>query len=193
LFRPEAIRAAALAAALCCTGALAQDDERLIPGPGSTLTENKCKICHELQHIKRAQLSPGEWGDNLRNMKERGTPMTDDEMRVIHEYLATYYNRDKPAPAPSPDTLAAGGDDPVQKLLNANACNGCHSVDKRVVGPSFREVAAKYAGDRGAPARLMAKIRGGGQGAWGQVPMPPNPTLPDAELQRIAAWVLEQK
>ncbi len=81
-------------------------------------------------------------------MKERGTPMTDDEMRVIHEYLATYYNRDKPAPAPSPDTLAAGGDDPVQKLLNANACNGCHSIDKRVVGPSFREVAAKYAGDQ---------------------------------------------
>ena len=190
--RLDAARAAALAAALCCAGASAQD-EPLIPGPGSTLTENKCKICHELQHIRRARLSPGEWADNLRNMKERGTPMTDDEMRVIQEYLATYYNRDKPAPAPSPDTLAAGGDDPVQKLLNANACNGCHAVDKRVVGPSFREVAAKYAGDRSAPARLMSKIRGGGQGAWGQVPMPPNPGLPDAELQRIAAWVLGQK
>ena len=192
MFRPELAGAAALAAALCCASALAQDD-RLIPGPGSTLTENKCKICHELQHIKRAQLSPGEWADNLRNMKERGTPMTDDEMRVIHDYLAAYYNRDKPAPAPSADTLAGGGDDPVQKLLNANACNGCHSIDKRVVGPSFREVAARYAGDRQAPARLMTKIRGGGQGSWGQVPMPPNPALPEAELQRITAWVLEQK
>ena len=178
MFRLELAGAAALAAALCCASALAQDD-RLISGPGSTLTENKCKICHELQHIRRAQLSPGEWADNLRNMKERGTPMTEDEMRVIHEYLAAYYNRDKPAPAPSPDTLAAGGDDPVQKLLNANACNGCHSIDKRVVGPAFREVAAK--------------IRSGGQGVWGAVPMPPNPSLQDADLRRIAAWVLEQK
>src|SRR5687767_10991736 len=75
-------------------------EEKLISGPGSTLTENKCKICHELQHIRRAQLSPGEWADNLRNMKERGTPMTDAEMSVIHKYLSTYYNRDKPAPAP---------------------------------------------------------------------------------------------
>ena len=190
--RLDAIGAAALAAALCCTGALAQDD-RLISGPGSTLTENKCKICHELQHVRRAQLSPGEWADNLRNMKERGTPMSDEEMRVIHEYLSVYYNRDKPPPAASPDTLAAGGDDPVQKLLNANACNGCHSLDKRVVGPSFREVAAKYAADAGAPARLAAKIRAGGQGAWGAVPMPPNPALPDADLQRITAWVLGQK
>ncbi len=182
----------ALAAALCWASAFAQE-ERLISGPGSTLTENKCKICHELQHIRRARLSPGEWADNLRNMKERGTPMTDEEMRAILEYLAAYYNRDKPAPAPSPDTFAAGGDDPVQKLLNANACNGCHSVDKRIVGPSFREIAAKYAGDRDAPARLEAKIRGGGQGAWGAVPMPPNPAVADAELRRIAVWVLGQK
>jgi cytochrome c551/c552 len=192
LSRPEAITAAALAAALCWAGASAQD-ERLISGPGSTLTENKCKICHELQHIGRAQLSPGEWADNLRNMKERGTPMTDEEMRAILEYLAVYYNRDKPPPAPSPDTLAAGGDDPVQKLLNANACIGCHSVDKRVVGPSFREVAAKYAGDRDAPARLAAKIRVGGQGAWGQVPMPPNSALQETDLRRITAWVLDQR
>ena len=174
--------------------ALAQNpDEKLISGPGSTLTETKCKICHELQHIRRAQLSPGEWGDNLRNMKERGTPMTDDEMRVIHEYLSVYYNRERPAPAPSTDTLAAGGDDPVQKLLNANACNGCHTVDKRVVGPSFREVAAKYGADAGAASRLAAKIRNGGKGAWGEVPMPPNPGLSDADLKSILAWVLQQK
>ena len=90
--RPDAIGAVALAAALCWASAFAQE-ERLISGPGSTLTENKCKICHELQHIRRARLSPGEWADNLRNMKERGTPMTDEEMRAILEYLAVYYNR----------------------------------------------------------------------------------------------------
>jgi len=168
----------------------AQED-RLISGPGATLTENKCKICHELQHIRRTPLSRGEWADNLRNMKERGTPMDDAEIAIILDYLSIYYSRD-PAPPPAPDTLASGGD-PIQKLLNASACLGCHALDKRVVGPSFREIAARHAGDSAAAERLRVKIREGGQGAWGVVPMPPNPGLPDADLKTLVGWVLEQK
>jgi len=186
--RREAVVTGILLSAFCWN---IQAQDKLIPGPGSTLTENKCKICHELQHIRRAQLSPGEWADNIRNMKERGAPMTEAEMQVIHKYLSTYYNRDQPAPAPSPDTLA-GGDDPLQKLLNAHGCLGCHALDARVVGPSFKEVAAKYAGDAGAGRKLAQKIRSGGAGAWGQVPMPPNPDVADAELEKLVGWVLQQ-
>ena len=167
--------------------------DKLIPGPGSVLTETKCKICHELQHIRRTPLSRGEWADNLKNMKERGTPMTDAEMAVILDYLSVYYNREKPAPAPSADTLASASDDPMQKLLGMNGCVACHAVDKRVVGPSFREVAAKYANDAGAAPRLAAKIRAGGQGNWGNVPMPPNPALSEKDLHALAGWVLQQK
>ena len=170
---------------------VAQD--RLISGPGSTLTETKCRICHELQHIRRTPLSRGEWADNLKNMKERGTPMSDAEQAVILDYLSVYYNRDKPAPAPSADTLATASDDPIEKLLGANGCIACHNVDKKVVGPSFREVAAKYAGDSAAPARLAAKIRAGGQGVWGNVPMPPNPGLTERDSQALVSWVLQQK
>ncbi|MGH8692043.1 MAG: c-type cytochrome [Burkholderiales bacterium] len=171
----------------------AEAQDRLISGPGSILTETKCKICHELQHIRRAPLSRGEWADNLKNMKERGTPMTDAETAVMLDYLSTYYNRDKPAPAPSPDTLAAASDDPVEKLLGTHGCAACHALDKRVVGPSFREVAAKYSGDAAAASRLAAKIRAGGQGAWGNVPMPPNPGLSEADLRVLSDWVLLQK
>lgn len=192
MFRPELAGAAALAAALCWGGVLAQDEEKLISGPGSTLTENQCKLCHELEHIRRARLSRDEWGYNLRNMRERGWPTTDEDMRVIHEYLSAYYSRDQAAPAPAEDTLAAKGD-PAQQLLGANGCTGCHAPDKRIVGPSFREVAAKYAGDGQAAGRLAAKIRSGGQGNWGAVPMPPNPQIPEADLRRLAAWVLEQR
>ena len=167
--------------------------DRLISGPGSTLTETKCQMCHELQHIRRAPLSRGEWQDNVRNMRERGTPLTDAEAALIVDYLATYYNREKPAPPPGPDTLAAGGGDPVQKLLNANGCLACHSLGERVVGPSFREVAAKYAGDAGAAARLTAKVRQGGQGVWGQVPMPPNPGLSGDDAKTLVGWILAQK
>ena len=179
-----------LFAALFSQGVFAQD--RLIPGPGSTLTENKCQICHELRHIQRTPLSRGEWADNLKNMKERGAPMDEAEMAVILDYLSVYYNRQKPAPPPSRDTLA-GGEDPVQKLLNANGCVGCHALEQRVVGPAFREIATKYAGDAAAPARLAAKIRAGGQGAWGQVPMPPNAGMSDADLNAIVSWVLTNK
>ena len=167
----------------------AQDN--LISGPGSTLTENKCKICHELQHIRRTPLSRGEWGDNLRNMKERGTPMTEAEMAVILDYLAVYYNRETPAPAPSADSLAAA--DPMQKLFGAHACLGCHALDKRVVGPSFREIAAKYALDSTAANALARKVREGGKGAWGPVPMPPNPGVTEANARALVGWILERR
>jgi sulfite dehydrogenase len=181
----------ALLLVLLFTEAKAQD--KLISGPGSILTENKCKICHELQHIRRQPLSRGEWADNLKNMKERGTPMTDAEQAVMLEYLSVYYNREKPAPAPSADTLATASADPIEKLLGANGCTACHALDKKVVGPAFREVAAKYAGDAGAPERIAAKIKAGGQGSWGNVPMPPNPALSEKDLQALAGWVLQQK
>ena len=176
-----------------------QTPDALISGPGSTLTENKCKICHELQHIRRARLSREEWADNLRNMKERGTPMDEAEIAVILDYLSAYYDRDKPAPAPGPDTLASGGGgrknggDPAQRLLDANGCTGCHAADKRVVGPSFKEIAAKYKGDAGAAERLAAKIRRGSQGVWGAVPMPPNPGVSAGDATALASRILGQK
>jgi cytochrome c len=111
-------------------------------------------------------------------------------MAQILDYLSTYYNRDQPAPPPSPDTLAASGAD---GLLQEKGCSGCHALDARVVGPSFREVAARYAKDSEAAGKLREKIRSGGQGAWGPVPMPPNAGLTDAELDRLARWVLQQK
>ena len=167
--------------------------DRLISGPGSTLTEQKCAICHELQHIRRAPLSRGEWQDTVRNMRERGTPLTDAEAARIVDYLATYYNRETPAPAAAADTLAATGSDPLEQLLSASGCLACHAPAERIVGPSFKEVAAKYSGDAGAPARLAVKVRQGGQGVWGQVPMPPNSGLSAEHAQTLVQWILRQK
>ena len=185
---------------LLCTAALAQEADAprtLTPGKGSDLTTARCATCHDAQHITRAKLSRGEWEFNIRNMIERGAPMAPGEIPVILDYLATYYNRDSPAPPPDPAAagfgMDAGGADPVAKLLGANACVACHTLDKRVVGPSFREVAAKYAGDGEAPARLARKIREGGAGAWGNVPMPPNAAISDGDLGQIVAWILQQR
>ena len=169
----------------------------LTPGKGSDLTTARCATCHDAQHITRAKLSRGEWEFNIKNMIERGAPVAPDEIPVILEYLATYYNRDTVPPPPDPSAAAAGmsdtGQGPVARLLNANACVACHQVDRRVVGPSFKEVAAKFASDGDAVAKLSKKIREGGSGNWGNVPMPPNPALSDAELRTIVDWVLALK
>ena len=183
---------AALAVATSLAAAHAQDPEKLTSGPGATLTAQKCQICHELAHVTRSRLSRGEWVDNLQRMRERGAPLADAEVEVIVTYLAAYYGRD-PAPAPAPDTLAAATDDPIAKLLAGNGCNACHDLTKKLVGPPFRDVAQKYAGDRGAAARLAEKMRAGGSGAWGAVPMPPNAGLSAEDSRRLAEWVLGQK
>jgi cytochrome c len=79
-----------------------------------------------------------------------------------------------------------------QELAQKKNCLACHAVDKKVVGPSYKEVAAKYASDKTAAAKLAEKIQKGGVGTWGQVPMPPNQVTPD-EAKTLAAWVLSQK
>jgi cytochrome c len=79
-----------------------------------------------------------------------------------------------------------------QDLATKKNCMACHAVDKKVVGPAYKEVAAKYASDKTAAAKLAEKIQKGGVGAWGQVPMPPNQVTPD-EAKTLAAWVLSLK
>lgn len=69
-------------------------------------------------------------------------------------------------------------------------CMGCHGVATKILGPGFREVAAKYKGDKGAEAALIAKVRAGGMGTWGQIPMPPQAGPKDDELKAIVGWIL---
>ncbi|TWG79502.1 cytochrome c [Cupriavidus gilardii J11] len=78
----------------------------------------------------------------------------------------------------------------AQQIATKNACMGCHQVDKKLVGPSYKDVAAKYKGDKNAMAYLSKKVKGGGAGVWGPVPMPANPTISDADLQTVLEWVL---
>jgi len=77
-----------------------------------------------------------------------------------------------------------------QALAQKNACMSCHGVDKKIVGPAFKEVAAKYKNDKGAEAVLVAKVKAGGKGVWGQVPMPPNPQVKDEDAKKIVHWIL---
>jgi cytochrome c len=79
-----------------------------------------------------------------------------------------------------------------EELAKAKNCMTCHAVDKKIVGPAYKDVAAKRGAEKGAEAALTAKIKGGSKGEWGQVPMPPN-NVTDAEAATLAKWVLSQK
>jgi cytochrome c len=80
-----------------------------------------------------------------------------------------------------------------EELAKKHACLACHTVDKKMVGPSYKDVAAKYRGDKGAAAKLAAKVKNGSQGVWGNVPMPPNGAVPDADVNALVKWILSQK
>jgi cytochrome c len=79
------------------------------------------------------------------------------------------------------------------ELAKAKNCLACHAADKKLVGPAYKEVAAKYANDKDAVAKLAKKVREGGVGVWGQVPMPANPQVNEAEATTLVKWVLSQK
>ncbi len=79
------------------------------------------------------------------------------------------------------------------QLATAKNCMTCHAVDKKLVGPSYKDVAAKYAGQKDAADKLAAKIVKGGSGVWGPVPMPANPQVSPDEAKKLATWVLATK
>jgi len=89
--------------------------------------------------------------------------------------------------------MASLAADEGEALAQKSGCLACHAVDKKVVGPSYKDVAAKYKGDKAAQAMLEKKVKMGGQGVWGAVPMPPNGAVSDADISKLVKWVLSQK
>lgn len=107
----------------------------------------------------------------------------------------SYENTVAAEPAPpslpgSKGTQAEVGRPGVEGMLAKHACTACHTVDTKGIGPSFTEIAAKYRGQKDVRQTLVEKVRNGGSGIWGQVPMPPNPSLPDKDLHTIIEWIL---
>jgi len=80
-----------------------------------------------------------------------------------------------------------------EKLAQSKNCLACHQLDKKLVGPAYKDVALKYKDDKEAEARLVKKVREGGTGVWGQIPMPPNPQVSEAEAKTLVKWILAMK
>lgn len=88
--------------------------------------------------------------------------------------------------------VMAGQAQADEALAKTKGCMACHAIDKKLVGPAYKDVAAKYKGDKGAVAKLAAKVKAGGKGVWGEIPMPPN-NVTDDEAKKLVTWVLSAK
>lgn len=78
-----------------------------------------------------------------------------------------------------------------EALAKKHQCLACHQIDKKSVGPAYKDIAKKYKGQADAVAKLSAKVKKGGSGVWGPIPMAPNPAVPDADIKKLVEWVLK--
>ncbi len=89
--------------------------------------------------------------------------------------------------------LAAGNAAANEKLAQSSGCMTCHAVDKKVIGPSYKDIAAKYRNDKNAEANLVKKVKAGGSGVWGATPMPPNAHVKEDDIKTVVHWILATK
>jgi len=170
--------------------------------PGYAVAQQHCMTCHSVDYIQFQPpgLGLAQWTAEAAKMQHLyGAPISDGDVALVGAYLAVAYGNaseetlpaalKSPAAAPAP---VAGAAVDVNALLAKSACLGCHAVEQKVVGPAYREVAAKYRGDGAALEKVAASIRQGGSGKWGAVPMPPFPQLSEAESKALASYVLAQ-
>ncbi len=89
--------------------------------------------------------------------------------------------------------IATGNAAASEKLAQSSGCMTCHAIDRKAIGPGFKDVAAKYQGDKAAEANLVKKIKSGGSGVWGAIPMPPNAHVKEDDIKTITQWILTLK
>jgi cytochrome c551/c552 len=165
--------------------------------PGYIIAQQKCSICHSADYInlQPSGMNLKQWTAEVTKMQHAyGAPITDDDIKVIGQDLATTYGNKKLAamtiPVATTTPVASAID--VKTLLANNACLGCHAMSQKIVGPAYHDVAERYRKNPKALETVMANIKAGGTNKWSAVPMPPFPALTDAELKVLAQFVLSQ-
>ena len=200
----------ALCLAIASSGAIA--DEITLPAdisklreselPGYAIALQKCGICHSADYInyQPPAMDQAQWTAEMAKMQHSyGAPINEQEIDLIGAYLAVAYGSAKATDASVVALSAAAVTPPdsdseidVQDLLASNACLGCHAIDTKVVGPSFKDVAARYKERSDALASVVKSIQQGGSGNWGEMAMPPMAALTEPQARALAAYILEQ-
>lgn len=167
---------------------------------GYQLATQKCVICHSVDYIRfqPPEMNQEQWTGEVAKMKYTygATLLTDTDIKAIGAYLAVVYGSAK---ATDSDIIAASTvlksssqETDVQALLNSKGCLACHALKQKVLGPSFKAVAARYKQDKQVSSRLVKSLHQGSVGQWGDIPMPAIKGLSDTEAKALAEFVLQQ-
>ena len=170
--------------------------------PGYQLVQRNCMTCHSAHYAQSQPPSSPRpyWEATVKKMRKPfGAQFADEDIAPMVDYLVKTYGAERgtvsvlPKTAPPVLQMVAGAAVPdAASLIAANTCIACHAVDKKVVGPAFREIAVRYAGKPDALTTVAQNIRAGGGGKWGPTPMPPFQQINNADAQTLARYVLAQ-
>jgi cytochrome c551/c552 len=179
------------------------------PGPAFEIANAQCLICHSEDYVAiQPPLARTFWKNNVQKMQQKyGAPIPEDQVEPLVDYLAKAYGADSGVKSQGsvPNQKAGLKDEPLSKVPDSASpdlesvqlaakfgCTSCHGVDKKIVGPPLKEIAAKYKGHADAFEKVSHQITQGGGGQWGPVPMPPFPQLSAAEVKALSQWILNR-
>ncbi|MEO8428708.1 MAG: c-type cytochrome [Verrucomicrobiota bacterium] len=189
---------------------LPRETETFKPGNGFEIANAHCLICHSADYVAiQPPLARAFWKNSVQKMQQKyGATIPEEQVEPLVGYLVKTYGTEKSERekltaglTPRADIAAPSSTDPTDpaataeggKLAAKFGCAGCHSVDRKIVGPAFKDIAAKYRGHVDALEKVSHQIIQGGGGQWGTIPMPPFPRLSAAEVKALSDWVLGQK
>jgi sulfite dehydrogenase len=170
--------------------------------PGFEFANGQCLTCHSVEYVTTQPPMPQAfWAAEVKKMRDKyGAALPDDQIEWLVSYLTQSYGTGTNSVA-SPGEFSATTALPGAGISTANGeaiatrygCLGCHGASMKIVGPAYKDIAAKYSQDPQAPARISEQIHKGGSGKWGPIIMPPFPTVTDAETKALTQWILSRK
>lgn len=170
------------------------------PGAGVEIANAQCLVCHSVEYVATQPPLPRTfWASSVKKMREKyDAQIPDVQVEPLLDYLVEQYGvntNGAPAAPASPaanPALATGAKTPEALGFNYG-CVLCHGVDKKIVGPALKDIAAKYRDDPAAQAKIAEQVEKGGSGKWGPALMPPFPMVAQDEVKILSDWILSQK
>ena len=173
------------------------------PAAGVEIANAQCLVCHSVEYVTTQPPFPRTfWAASVKKMREKyDAQIPDAQVEPVLDYLVENYGvktNSAPALAASspghPATTGSGTESKTPEALGFKfGCTLCHGLDKKIVGPALKDIAAKYRNDPTAPARINEQVRQGGSGKWGPALMPPFPMVADADIKILSDWILSLK
>jgi sulfite dehydrogenase len=172
-------------------------------GPGAEIANGQCLVCHSVEYVAtQPPLPRAFWASSVKKMREKyGSAIPEDQVERLLDYLTTQYGVTTTNRSPTnvsnaaPTITLISRQEPwgAETIATKYGCLGCHNVAAKIVGPPYKEIAAKYRNDTDAKPKIVEQIQKGGSGKWGPIIMPPFPQVTETETKVLVEWILGQK